>query len=188
MEHIFTCVLTGGPGVGKSTVLGLLQKRGFNVIPEAARQVIAEEQKKENGILPWKDLVAFQSLLLERQRMLESSLQPGMNFLDRSMIDGVAYFLLASATPPEFVMNAARERSYDMVFLLDLIPGYHNDEVRWEGFETAREIHAHTERVYRGFGYSPILVPAVSPEERVELILARLRRDSPASFSPHDPS
>lgn len=62
-------VLTGGPGTGKTTLLKELAKRGYQTVPEAARLVIQEEQRKEQGkgeqgILPWTDLYKFQKIFL----------------------------------------------------------------------------------------------------------------------------
>lgn len=46
-------VITGGPSVGKSTLLNELRKSGFTVVPEQATAVI-----KEGKILPWKNFLS----------------------------------------------------------------------------------------------------------------------------------
>lgn len=174
-EKIVTCVLTGGPGVGKSTTLSLLEQRGFHIIPEAARQLLAEEHaKKGGGITPKSNLAAFQDLVWRRQVLLEQQLQPGINFLDRGFPDMITYCRLGNVAPPQRLSQLAKKTRYDRVFLLELLPDHQNDEARWEGFETARTIHTEIEKVYREFGYEPISIPPVSPEERIKLILSNL--------------
>lgn len=40
-------VITGGPGVGKTTIVNALKQKGFIAVPEGARQVIKKEQRKK---------------------------------------------------------------------------------------------------------------------------------------------
>ena len=53
-------VITGGPGVGKTTVVEILARRGYAIVPEAARMIIEEERLKDSDVLPWKNLSLFQ--------------------------------------------------------------------------------------------------------------------------------
>lgn len=49
-------VITGGPGVGKTTLLNHLQvtNPNYSFLNETAREIILEEsQKNQNPILPW---------------------------------------------------------------------------------------------------------------------------------------
>lgn len=48
-------VLTGGPGVGKTTLLEELERRNYEIVPEIARELIKEQQKTNGQVLPWKD-------------------------------------------------------------------------------------------------------------------------------------
>src|SRR5690554_1815606 len=48
-------VLTGGPGVGKTTLLEELERRNYEIVPEIARELIKEQQKTNGQALPWKD-------------------------------------------------------------------------------------------------------------------------------------
>lgn len=43
MVHNHYYVITGGPGVGKTTLLGELEKRNYRCMPEVARRVIQEQ-------------------------------------------------------------------------------------------------------------------------------------------------
>jgi predicted ATPase len=66
-------------------------------------------------------------------------------------------------------MTHAKDR-YDGIFLPDPLPHYKNDESRVEDADGSKAIHAAIVEAYLKFGYAPITVPVLSPEERVQFI------------------
>ncbi|OGD31925.1 hypothetical protein A3C91_00665 [Candidatus Azambacteria bacterium RIFCSPHIGHO2_02_FULL_52_12] len=60
-------VLTGGPGVGKSSVIETLAQKGYCVVSETARTPMEEEHVKKSDILPSKNLQKFQEVVAKRQ-------------------------------------------------------------------------------------------------------------------------
>ena len=64
-------IITGGPCVGKTTVLEKLAFKGFETVSESSRIVIDYERKKAetdqlyNPIYPHTDLAKFQLLVLD---------------------------------------------------------------------------------------------------------------------------
>ena len=66
-------VITGGPGVGKTTVVEILARRGYAIAPEAARMIIEEERLKDSDVLPWKNLSLFQIEVAKRQSATEQA-------------------------------------------------------------------------------------------------------------------
>ena len=58
-------ILTGGPGVGKTSVLDELQKSGYIVMPETARAIIKEQMAVDGEALPWKNKESYMRLMLE---------------------------------------------------------------------------------------------------------------------------
>ena len=52
-------VITGGPGVGKTTLLEALAKQGFPYVPEVAREIIREQASRNGDALPWANIPAF---------------------------------------------------------------------------------------------------------------------------------
>ena len=46
-------IITGGPGVGKTTLLEVLAKQGFPYVPEVARKIIREQVSQNGDALPW---------------------------------------------------------------------------------------------------------------------------------------
>lgn len=52
-------VVSGCSGGGKSTLLAELKRRGFAVVEEPGRRIVAEEREAGGTALPWVDLAAF---------------------------------------------------------------------------------------------------------------------------------
>ncbi len=166
-------VITGGPCVGKTTVLELLATKGHAILPEAARMIIEEETLRGSDVLPWKNLVKFQEAVVEQQLKNEADAKADAIFLDRSLVDGFAYCTLGGIPAPERLSKNAVGR-YEKVFLLEPLSVYAKDGARTEDERTAKLIHDEIAKAYAGFGYEPIVVPALSPEERIIFILERL--------------
>lgn len=82
-------VLTGGPASGKTTIVNMLKKKGFYIVPEVAT-IIFEKIKSK-----WKvfDREKFQDLVLKYQLIYESKIPKTekVAILDRGTIDGLAY-------------------------------------------------------------------------------------------------
>ena len=165
--------LTGGPGVGKSTILELLKTRGYQTTPEAARIVIEREQLKDSDCLPWKNILKFQNAVSELQLSLENSITRGIIFSDRGIVDGHAYSKIDKIETPKLILENARNR-YSQVFLLDPLPVYEQNTTRWDNIERAKIVHQAIKNAYLEFEYNPITVPFLQPEQRVDFILNKI--------------
>ena len=60
-------IITGGPCVGKTTVLESLCNEGYTTLSESAREIIEVELKKSKGILPWTNFRSFQKKVADFQ-------------------------------------------------------------------------------------------------------------------------
>jgi len=167
-------VITGGPGIGKSTVVNLLADRGYKTVSESARYVIEREQRLGTNSLPWINLKSFQQLVMDRQLEQESILPNSKTvFLDRGLVDGFGYCAKSGIEAPLRMVELSQGR-YSKIFLLDPLPNYENDTVRLEDEVEAKIIHRAISEAYRLFGYELITVPVLLPDERVDYILARI--------------
>jgi len=173
IQNLRRIAITGGPCSGKSTLLEILKQKGFQVVPEAAREVIEQEKARDSDCLPWKNLQKFQNKLSQTQFELEEQYQNGLIFSDRSVIDGHAYSILDGIIIPGIIQTVSRNR-YEQIFLLDLLPIYRSDSARTESPEKAREIQRQLLESYHQFDYNPIAVPFLTPEQRADLILNHL--------------
>ncbi|HIX54222.1 MAG TPA: ATP-binding protein [Candidatus Sphingobacterium stercoripullorum] len=50
-------VITGGPGVGKSTLINVLEKQGYFVLMEETGRIIQEQMQTDGEGLPWKNKI-----------------------------------------------------------------------------------------------------------------------------------
>jgi len=175
-KDIQRVVLTGGPCCGKTTLLNGLAERAYSVVPEAARMIIEENQKREGEYVPWINLYGFQQKTTERVLELEHSFEDSLLFCDRGVVDGHGYSVSGKIPTPELIKKFSVKR-YDTVFILDPIPVYQKDEARRENPEEAKKVHAAIWNAYREFGYSPIRVPIIGgKEERTEYFIKLLEQ------------
>ena len=82
-------VITGGPGVGKTTLLEALAKQGFPYVPEVAREIIREQVARNGNALPWANIPAYTHLMLSRsvESFEQHQKQESVLFFDRGIPD-----------------------------------------------------------------------------------------------------
>lgn len=160
-------VLTGGPGVGKTSLLKKLKDRGFNVVPEVATALI--EQSINQGLpnpAHSATVAEFQHQIWSTQLHLESELPENqIAFLDRGLLDNLAYYELHGITPPQDLYIAAQSINYKNVFILDFLDTFQNTAVRKENLQLAKQLHTIITEKYTSFGYSLINIPTFSHDE-----------------------
>jgi predicted ATPase len=165
-------VIIGGPCTGKTTLCKTLANRGYITIPESAREIIAEQQP--HGILPWTDLAGFQELVIPRQLGLEDKLNGEPAFLDRGLLDNIAYCRLGNIPAPRSLQGIQLRARYTHTFLLERLP-YRADAERKESPEEGARVHTMIATVYREYGYNLIHIPVSSVEARADLIEQHVR-------------
>lgn len=86
-------IVTGGPGVGKTTLIGELQRRGYACMREAAREIIREQIAGGGDALPWGNVREYAALMLGRSvDDYRAALQAGeFCFFDRGIPDTLGY-------------------------------------------------------------------------------------------------
>lgn len=166
-ETAILFVVTGGPSVGKTTIITLLQERGFRVVPEVATQII-----KEGEFLPWVDRDRFQREVLRRQLEVEAPYidTDDIVFLDRALFDGEAYYINDDMVPPPDFAELDPSR-YEMAFLVEELSSFDNNGVRWENQDFTRKITPIFELCYAGRNIPVTRVPAMSPVQRVDMVV-----------------
>ena len=169
-------VITGGPSVGKTTMINMLKESGFHVIDEIARQVIKE------GKIPasWVDRDAFQHEVLRRQLLAEeqSVSSQSIYFLDRGAFDGAAYYSCYGVPVPADFDRVDGSR-YNIALLLEELPEFEQDGVRFEDLEFTKRITPELEQCYTNRGVRVIRVPCLAPAERLTFVLNRLELKTP---------
>lgn len=179
-------VLTGGPCSGKTTILKEMEKRNFVCIPESAREIIEAESFKEKGIFPWNDFIGFQKKVFQLQISKENHLSDEMIFLDRSIIDSLAYMLAEGYVINNIVLQELIEHTdigdYDTVFFLEMLPDYKQDLSRREDREKAIHISETIYDLYLALGYHVIRIPPLSLMNRLDEIFKYVQSDISGNF------
>ena len=171
-------ILTGTPGAGKTAILRQLECDGFNVVEEAATDVIALESAK--GIAePWGHPSFIDAVVdLQWQRQIRSSRSSrAIQFHDRSVVCTAA---LASYLGYPFSEKLKRElerigaekifqRRVFFVRSLGFVAPTAARQISLEEALTFEKVH---ETVYRELGFELISIPPGSVADRA----ARIRR------------
>lgn len=166
-------VLTGGPSTGKTTVLEELEKLGYKIVHEGARVLIDLEMKAGKTIEQIReDEFAFQKRVHDFKVKTEAKLDPKeIVFLDRGLHDSVAYMKANLFDPPKHVLEDVKNRAYKGVFMFSPLGEYEQDYSRTEDQNTRQRIQDQLHEAFSFYGMTPQLVPKMSVENRVEMVL-----------------
>ena len=172
-SHMF--VITGGPGVGKTTLIDALRARGEACIVEAGRAVILEQRGAAGTALPWADRDAYWRAMFEKDlAAYRTALATGRRaFFDRGLPDLVGYSALEGLSPPTFAMaEIERARYADLVFAAPPWRTiYAQDAERKQDWAEAVRTYDAVTQAYADRGYSLLELPRSSVEGRVRFIL-----------------
>lgn len=170
-------VITGSTNSGKSPIIEALAFRGYSVRPEAAsvsiHQGLSEGKPLEEEIR--RDEIAFQNEVLDMKIAAENDADPNeLIFWERGIPDSITY-LKENGGSTERAKEASKVRIYAAIVVLDLLPKYTVDHRRTESPAKRRRIHEGLIVDYRKLGYNLGMIPVVPINERVRLILARVK-------------
>jgi predicted ATPase len=168
-------VITGAPCSGKTTSIRDLEKRGYQVVHEVARDFIENEIKKGQSLSKIKaDELAFERHILYRKAQIEDSLaKHSIIFFDRAVPDSIAYFKLGGLNSDEPLKMSKKVR-YKKIFLFERL-GFTKDDARSESDAQAAALESLIIKSYHMLNYSIVHVPLLSIKQRTEFILQRIQ-------------
>jgi predicted ATPase len=167
-------VLTGGHGVGKSSVIAALELRGEYVVHEAAATIRSLGRARSQSFP--EDTPDFESgaLSLHLQRESWVPAIASRVFLDRGAPDHLAYSRAGRWPLTEAEVAACRSARYDLAFLAEP-PSSGLPTVGRVEAAFCRRLVAAIEEVYTQLGISIIRLPYGPVDKRVALILHTVR-------------
>ena len=161
-------VLTGAASCGKTELIDELRRRGFNVLEEAAREVI--EDRLDIPVSN-DEILKRQLLIFKRQLRRENyDFHGDFLFLDRGLADCITYCEQLLGFVPEEIACGNHRNRYEGVFILEKLPLV-KAEYRVEKSDAELDrIHSAIIKTYQDLGYSPVFVPVMSVRNRANFI------------------
>jgi predicted ATPase len=166
-------VLTGGPGVGKSTVIEVLRTGGSRCFDDAARAIIRE--RRAVGLPPRPAPGAFALEILRREVAAwdAAPLDVGPVFHERGVVDALAMAQGAGALADQEIIDALARHPYrSPVFLF---PPWREifvqDGERDQDFAHVERVHEGVRRYYEQVGYRIVEVPRGPVEARAAFVM-----------------
>lgn len=181
MKETKRYVITGGPGVRKTTLLNALKKEGFLVVPEDARQIIKEQMQNNGEGLPWKNKTLYAELMFEASlntfRNVDNEAHNNTIFFDRGLLDTICYRNMEGMPVSEDLDQLVYSHQYNRkVFILPPWEAiYETDNERKQTWQEAIDTFDKMKQTYLNYGYELIEVPKVSVEERCSFILDHIQ-------------
>ena len=171
-------ILTGPPSSGKTALINYFQHLGYTCFDEMARAIIQENKKNNINCFPWNNIKEFShQVFLRSVDLFVAEPSNSLCFLDRSIVDLVAYLDLAKIKRNPLYIKTIKDISYNKkVFFLpfwDKI--YLNDNERIETKQQALLIEKHLLLVYRELGFDLVVVPKLKLEKRADFILKEIQ-------------
>ncbi|MBO2449281.1 AAA family ATPase [Actinomadura barringtoniae] len=173
-------VLTGAPGVGKTTIAHRLRARGLTVVDEAATDVIADRQARGEQE-PWNGPGFLEEVLQTQQERQQNAPDTVIQIYDRSPLCTLALAHYLQRTVPTALKAAIdrieRENVYQrQVFLIHPIGFVTPTAARRITLEESLTFARIHEQVYRSHGYELIDVPPAPIEQRASAIETHIRQ------------
>lgn len=170
-------VISGGPGTGKTSLINELGKRGYRIVPEAARRLFDSDPKFAGKSIMEIDLNEFHKSILEIQKKdLEKLLNRNHEvvFFDRGFLDTLAYMKFNNLDVSEEAIKFSKLIKYRLVFICDFLDRYSKDNLRQEPEDYQKKVHREIVKTYEDREYSPINIPFMSVKKRADFIISRI--------------
>ncbi|WP_431214099.1 AAA family ATPase [Puia sp. P3] len=169
-------IITGGPGVGKTTLLAELKRRGARCVDEVARDIIRQQVRDGGNALPWGDTMRYAELMHRRSvETYQEAGDEGPVFFDRGIPDTLSYLRLIGRDIPAAMDEDARNIRYNStVFILPPWQEiYGTDTERKQDWPEAVRTFGQLQKTYGEYGYQLVELPKTSVGERAGLLLQR---------------
>ncbi|MVT66731.1 AAA family ATPase [Bradyrhizobium pachyrhizi] len=169
-------LISGCSGGGKSTLLAELCRRGYPIVEEPGRRIVADELASGGNALPWVDTAVFlrRAIDVALQDMEMAKAHSGWVFFDRGLVDA-ASALEALTGEPVLHPICSDHRYHGRVFMTPPWPEiYVTDSERRHGFQTAMAEYQRLMDALPTLGYDVVDLPKLPPSARADFVLTTL--------------
>jgi len=168
-------LITGCSGGGKSTLLDALGDKGFAIVPEPGRRIIAEELAQQGTALPWENMKTFaQRAVATAKADLETARKHcSIVFFDRGLIDAAVALENSGGQRISDTLGVCRHYGQRVFLAPPWKAIFSTDRERRHDFNTAVEEYLRIECTLDVLGYEITELPKVSVQERVGFVLDR---------------
>lgn len=174
-------VLTGTPGSGKTVLIRYLESLGYNVIEEAATDVIRLAQAC-GELMPWtkSDFIEKVTQLQIQRRQKIMAETSADQFIDRSPLCTLALAEYLDYTPPQILLDEIdliqSECVYEKrVFFIENLGHCQPTEARKISFEEALRFEKIHKAVYLAHHFELINIRNQPVPDRAQMILTAVR-------------
>jgi len=169
-------VISGCSGGGKSSLLAELARRGYAVVEEPGRRIVAEEIAGIGAALPWVDLEAFarRAIRTALEDIGRASGETGRVFFDRGLVDAAVALQHATGEPALATLGARRHYDSRVFMTPPWKEIYVADAERRHGFDDAVAEYERLVAAYPTVGYRLVILPRASIAERADFVLRAL--------------
>jgi predicted ATPase len=164
-------VVTGGPGVGKTTLIAELVRRGHRARPESARRILKEQALFGGRANGPTDMTLFAETIMawEVRAWVDEQACKGLVFFDRAVPEAAA--MLGLPPPDHFARAAERFRFARRVFIAPPWREiYVQDEERKQTWDEALATDAACRAAYAHFGYELVELPRADVAARADFV------------------
>nr|WP_321413001.1 AAA family ATPase [uncultured Allomuricauda sp.] len=176
-------VITGGPGVGKTTLLEELKSRNYDIVPEIARELIKEQQKNDGKALPWENKNLYKEMMFDRSIRSFEEIDNSVSrekpiFFDRGFLDAICYAELIKSRISDRMKSYAKNwRYHKNVFMLPPWREiYETDSERKQDWKEAVLTFEKMSETYKNYGYRIIELPKKPVPERADFVLGFIKQ------------
>jgi len=169
-------VITGGPGVGKTSLIHQLHESGFAIVPEDARRIIQEQMQQNGDGLLWKNKALYAQLMLEAAikayQTIYANPASDIVFFDRGIVDTICYMRMENLPiSAELEQQIATHPYAKEAFILPPWEEiYTTDTERKQNWQEAQQTFVAMKETYQKYGYQVIEIPKASVAERVRFV------------------
>jgi predicted ATPase len=180
-------VVSGGLGVGKTSVLSLLKHR-YETVAEPARALIPEHRNATSEATLDHRPGLFVDLLISRSIENHAAVSSsGVTVFDRGVPDCIAYAMAYDLNVTPALDAASRYRYENPVFVASPWEGiYSTDYIRRATFAEAEAFYSYGSRRTRGSDIKSSKLPKTSVEERTAFINRPHRSQNLTPGEPRD--